>query len=123
MHDPSDRPWFGEIPYEEAGRGFALLDGHMAPLTEEDLAHLPLPTRRVIEILGFVPGQDIDPIKYGKPYCAGPVGPRADRPCALEQLVEAKADGREPAEPPQTPPPVDLVLLAGLWAADPGAGE
>ncbi|MGW3622520.1 non-homologous end joining protein Ku [Streptomyces sp. NPDC000880] len=78
-----------EIPYEEVGRGFATPDGRMVPLTEEDLAHLPLPTKRVIEVLGFVPGQDIDPISYGKPYYAGPVGPGAERPYAL--LVEALA--------------------------------
>ncbi|MBT2509399.1 Ku protein [Streptomyces sp. ISL-98] len=78
-----------EIPYEEVGRGFPLPDGRMVPLTEEDLAHLPLRTKRTVEVLGFVPGQDIDPISYGRPYYAGPGGPGADRPYAL--LVEALA--------------------------------
>ncbi|MFD9604778.1 Ku protein [Streptomyces sp. NPDC059970] len=78
-----------EIPYEEVGRGFAMPDGNVVPLTDEDLAHLPLPTKRVIEVLGFVPGQDIDPISYDKPYFAGPNGPGADRPYVL--LVEALA--------------------------------
>jgi DNA end-binding protein Ku len=78
-----------EIPYEEVSRGFAMPDGRMVPLSEEDLAHLPLPTKRVIEVMGFVPGQDIDPISYGRPYFAGPGGPGADRPYAL--LVEALA--------------------------------
>jgi DNA end-binding protein Ku len=78
-----------EIPYEEVGRGFPMPDGRMVPLTEEDLSHLPLPTKRTIEVLGFVPGQDIDPISYGKPYYAGPGDPGADRPYAL--LVEALA--------------------------------
>lgn len=61
----------------------------MVPITEEDLAHLPLPTKRVVEVLGFVPGQDIDPISYSRPYFAGPNGPGAERPYAL--LVEALA--------------------------------
>ncbi|MET7621776.1 non-homologous end joining protein Ku [Streptomyces sp. NPDC001450] len=78
-----------EIPYEEVGRGFAMADGRMVPLTDEDLAHLPLPTKRTIEVLGFVPGQDIDPISYSRPYYAGPDSPGADRPYAL--LVEALA--------------------------------
>src|ERR687891_442150 len=30
-----------EIPHEEVGRGFALADGRMVPLTEEDLAVCP----------------------------------------------------------------------------------
>ncbi|MGW4823605.1 non-homologous end joining protein Ku [Streptomyces sp. NPDC004227] len=77
-----------EIPYEQVGRGFALADGRMVPLTEEDLAHLPLPTKRTIDVLGFVPFEDIDPISFGRPYYAGP-GPDADRPYAL--LVEALA--------------------------------
>ncbi|WP_179166833.1 Ku protein [Streptomyces sp. CB03238] len=78
-----------EISYEETGRGFAMPDGRMVPLTEEDLSHLPLPTRKTVDVLGFVPGQDIDPISYGKPYYAGPNGPGAERPYAL--LVEALA--------------------------------
>ncbi|MFF0630736.1 Ku protein [Streptomyces sp. NPDC004296] len=71
------------------GRGYAMPDGRMVPLTQDDLAHLPLPTKRVVEVLGFVPGQEIDPISYGRPYFAGPDGPGADRPYALN--VEALA--------------------------------
>ncbi|MFE7402604.1 Ku protein [Streptomyces sp. NPDC057557] len=72
-----------EISYEEVGRGFALPDGRMVPLTEEDLARLPLPTKHTCEVLGFVPGADVDPISYAKPYYAGPGNPGADRPYAL----------------------------------------
>ncbi|MEV4334275.1 Ku protein [Streptomyces sp. NPDC049597] len=68
-----------EIPYEEAGRGFVMSDGRTVPLTDEDLEHLPLATKRTIEVLGFVPGQDIDPISYSRPYYVGPGGPEADR--------------------------------------------
>ncbi|MBT2508542.1 hypothetical protein J7I98_22155 [Streptomyces sp. ISL-98] len=63
--------------------------GQVVPLTEEDLAHLPLPTKRTFEVMGFVASQDIDPISYGKPYYAGPGGEGAERPYAL--LVEALA--------------------------------
>ncbi len=78
-----------EIPPEELGRGFAMPDGRMVPITAEDLAHLPLPTKRTIEVLGFVPAQDVDPISYARPYYVGPDGPGAERPYAL--LVEALA--------------------------------
>ncbi|MFK4222259.1 Ku protein [Streptomyces sp. NPDC019890] len=64
-------------------------DGRVVALTDEALAHMPLPTKRTMEVLGFVPGQDIDPISYSRPYYAGPGGPGADRPYAL--LVEALA--------------------------------
>jgi DNA end-binding protein Ku len=78
-----------EIGYEEVGRGWELPDGQMVPLTDEDLARLPLATRHVVEVLGFVPGQDIDPISFSRPYYVGPGGPPADRPYAL--LVAALA--------------------------------
>ena len=77
-----------EIPYDQVGRGFELTDGRMVPLAEDDLARLPLPTQRTIDVLGFVPLEDIDPISFGRPYYAGP-GPGGDRPYAL--LVEALA--------------------------------
>ncbi|WP_405785202.1 Ku protein [Streptomyces sp. NBC_01378] len=78
-----------EIPYEEVGRGWELPDGRLVPLSDEDLARLPLVTRHVVEVLGFVPGQDIDPISYSRPYYVSPGGPSADRAYAL--LVEALA--------------------------------
>ncbi|MET8679976.1 Ku protein [Streptomyces sp. NPDC004647] len=78
-----------EIPYEEVGRGWPMPDGRMVALTDEDLAHLPLPTKHVVEVLGFVPGRDVDPLSYSKPYYVGAGGPAADRPYAL--LTEALA--------------------------------
>ncbi|GGX51726.1 Ku protein [Streptomyces noursei] len=78
-----------EIPYDEVGRGAAMPDGRMVSLTQEDMARLPLPTKRVVEVLGFVPGREIDPISYARPYFAGPDGPGAERPYAL--LAEALA--------------------------------
>ncbi|MFD3565564.1 Ku protein [Streptomyces sp. NPDC058686] len=78
-----------EIPYEEVGRGWELPDGQLVPLTDQDLDRLPLATRHVVQVLGFVPGQDIDPISYSRPYYVGPDGSPAERPYAL--LVEALA--------------------------------
>lgn len=77
-----------QIPHDEVGKGYALADERIVPLTDDDLAHLPLPTKRTVAVLGFVPFEDIDPISYGRPYYAGP-GPAADRPYTL--LVEALA--------------------------------
>lgn len=52
------------------------------------MARLPLPTKRTVGVLGFVPFEDIDPISFARPYYAGP-GPGAERAYAL--LVEALA--------------------------------
>ncbi|MFI9781433.1 Ku protein [Streptomyces sp. NPDC051956] len=57
-----------EIPYEEVGRGWELPEGRLVPLTDQDLARLPLATRHVVEVLRFVPGQAIDPISYSRLY-------------------------------------------------------
>ncbi|MER5973322.1 Ku protein [Streptomyces sp. NPDC002055] len=70
-----------EISWEEVGRGWELPDGRLVPLSEQDLERLPLPTRHVVEVLGFTPASAIDPITFSKPYYAGPAG--ADRPYAL----------------------------------------
>ncbi|MGW6145285.1 Ku protein [Streptomyces sp. NPDC055140] len=77
------------MPYEEAGRGWELPDGQLVPLSGQDLERRPLATRHVVEVLGFVPGQVIDPISYSRPYYIGPRRPSAERPYAL--LVEALA--------------------------------
>ncbi|MFB7708928.1 Ku protein [Streptomyces sp. NPDC056105] len=58
-------------------------------------------------VLGFVPGQDIDPISYSRPYYVGPDGPPAEWPYAL--LVEALAckvavrSRERPHPPPRWP--------------------
>ncbi|MFC9234918.1 Ku protein [Streptomyces decoyicus] len=72
-----------EIPYEDVGRAVELPDGGLVPITDDDLARLPLPTKHTTEVLGFVPGADIDPISYGRAYYAAPDGPAADRPYVL----------------------------------------
>jgi Ku70/Ku80-like protein len=78
-----------EIPYGDVGRAVELPDGGLVPVTDEDLKRLPLPTRHVAGVLGFVPGSDIDPISYGRAYYAAPDGAAADRPYVL--LTEALA--------------------------------
>ncbi|MFI0155981.1 non-homologous end joining protein Ku [Streptomyces lydicus] len=78
-----------EIPHEDVGRAVELPDGRLVPITDEELERLPLPTRHVAEVLGFVPGSEIDPISYDGAYYAAPDGPAADRPYVL--LTEALA--------------------------------
>ncbi|MET7541581.1 Ku protein [Streptomyces sp. NPDC005507] len=75
-----------EIPYSEVGRGVSLPDGRMLPLSEDDLARLPLPTKHTITVMGFIDPQGTVPIRYDRPYYVAPAAPEADRPYAL--LVE-----------------------------------
>ncbi|MGW0844215.1 non-homologous end joining protein Ku [Streptomyces sp. NPDC002787] len=77
-----------EVSESEIGRGWEAPDGRVVVLRDEDLDHLPLATRRAVEITGFVDERDVDPLLYERFYYAGPAGGQAAvRPFAL--LVEA----------------------------------
>ncbi|UCM91680.1 non-homologous end joining protein Ku [Streptomyces marincola] len=57
-----------EVPSDEIGKGYETGDGTLVQLTDDDLAALPLPTARTVEILGFVPVADIDPYQLDRSY-------------------------------------------------------
>jgi DNA end-binding protein Ku len=57
-----------EIPYSDIGRGYELADGRIVVLTSEDFADLPLPTAKSVEVLEFVPAEQVDPLFFAKPY-------------------------------------------------------
>ncbi|MEU4034473.1 Ku protein [Streptomyces collinus] len=57
-----------EVSTEEIGKGYEDADGTVIPITDEDLAHLPIPTTRTIEIVAFVPADRIDPLQMGTVY-------------------------------------------------------
>lgn len=57
-----------EVPYSDIGKGYELPDGRMVILNNEDFASLPLPTAKSIEVLEFVPADQVDPIYFAKAY-------------------------------------------------------
>jgi DNA end-binding protein Ku len=61
-----------EIPYADVAKGYELPDGEMIVLTDEDLAGLPLPTARSIEVLNFSPADQVDPILLSRSYYVEP---------------------------------------------------
>jgi DNA end-binding protein Ku len=61
-----------EVPFADVAKGFELPDGEMVVLTDEDLAHLPLPTARSIEVLNFSPADQVDPILWNRSYYVEP---------------------------------------------------
>ncbi|MES4901052.1 MULTISPECIES: Ku protein [unclassified Streptomyces] len=71
------------ISAEEIGKAYEDADGTLIPITDEDLAHLPLPTTRALEIQAFVSAADIDPLQMGDAYYLGANGPAAAKPYAL----------------------------------------
>ncbi|MGY1734565.1 MULTISPECIES: non-homologous end joining protein Ku [unclassified Geodermatophilus] len=71
-----------EVEYGDIAKGYELPDGQLVVLTDDDLAELPLATRREIEVLQFVDQAEIDPIQFEKTYYLEPDGP-ATRPYVL----------------------------------------
>ncbi|KEF04790.1 Ku protein [Streptomyces rimosus] len=71
-----------EVPTEEIGRGYQTGE-HIVPLTDDDLAQLPLPTAKTLTILAFVPAGDVDPLQVERGYYVAPNGPAANKPYVL----------------------------------------
>jgi DNA end-binding protein Ku len=79
-----------DVPEHEITRGYQAPDGRVVLLSDEDLADLPLPTARTIEVLAVRPVDELDPMLWsGRSYWLGvdsPVRARrevAARPYAL----------------------------------------
>ncbi len=61
-----------EVPYSDIAKGYELPDGDMVILDDEDFEGLPISTSRSVEVLSFVPAEQIDPVQFGKPYYCEP---------------------------------------------------
>jgi DNA end-binding protein Ku len=57
-----------EVPYSDIGKGYEMPDGRMVVLSNEDFAELPLPTAKAIDVLEFVPADQVDSMYFAKAY-------------------------------------------------------
>jgi DNA end-binding protein Ku len=71
-----------EIAYNDIAKGYELPDGDMVVLTDDDLAELPLTSSREIDVLQFVPLDQVDPIYFNKSYYLEP-DPKATKAYVL----------------------------------------
>ncbi len=71
-----------EVSYDDIAKGYDLGGGEMVILTDDDFADLPLTSSRAIEVLEFVPAEQVDPILYAKAYYLEPEG-TATKPYVL----------------------------------------
>src|SRR4051812_19486633 len=53
---------------EEVARGYVMPGGETVVLTDDDLAKLPLPTSRAIDVQAFAPLAEIDPMYFARSY-------------------------------------------------------
>ncbi|WP_327369853.1 non-homologous end joining protein Ku [Streptomyces sp. NBC_01217] len=84
-----------EVTAAEIGKAYEDADGSMIPITDEDLASLPLPTAKTIEIVAFVPATEIDPLQMDAAYYLSANGVPAAKPYTL--LREALKRSRKVA--------------------------
>ncbi|MFD3654002.1 Ku protein [Streptomyces sp. NPDC058620] len=80
-----------EISYQEITKGYEAPDGSMIMLSDEDLAELPLPSKKLIDVLAFVDAGTIDPLMFSRAYYVGTSDRAAEKPYALlkEALTES----------------------------------
>ncbi|MBL1102015.1 Ku protein [Streptomyces coffeae] len=76
-----------EVPQDQIARAWEAPGGRQVILRDTGLEALPLATKHVIEVLGYVGTDEVDPILYLTPYWVSASGAGAQRPYAL--LVEA----------------------------------
>jgi DNA end-binding protein Ku len=60
-----------EVEYGEIAKGWDTPDGGVVVLTDEDLATLPVPSKKIIDVVAFLPAEQIDPLRWDSPYYVG----------------------------------------------------
>ncbi|GAA2553123.1 Ku protein [Winogradskya consettensis] len=78
-----------EVALTDIIQGWDAGGGELVTLSDEDVTDLPLPSARTIDVLKFVPGDEVDPILYRRTYFLEPEA-AALKPYAL--LREALRD-------------------------------
>ncbi|HZI97097.1 MAG TPA: Ku protein [Actinomycetales bacterium] len=80
-----------EVAYSDIAKGFETEDGELVVLTDSDLADLPLATGREIDVVEFVPAEQVDPIMFAKCYYLEPEKTAA-KPYALLREALSETD-------------------------------
>ncbi|MBB5953451.1 DNA end-binding protein Ku [Saccharothrix tamanrassetensis] len=79
-----------EVPFADIAKGYELDDGRMVVVDAEDLEKLPINTDHAIDVLEFVPVEEIDPIYFQKSYYLEP-DKAAARPYVLLRTALEKS--------------------------------
>jgi DNA end-binding protein Ku len=77
-----------EVTYSDIAKGYELSSGEVVVLTDEDFADLPLTTSRSIDVLEFVPLEQVDPIYFAKSYYLEPDAAGAKPYVLLREALE-----------------------------------
>ncbi len=78
-----------EVGYGDIAKGYELPSGEIVVLTDEDFADLPLPSAHVVDVLQFVPLEQLDPIYFAKSYYLEPEQQAAKPYVLLRDALES----------------------------------
>ncbi|MGW0121711.1 non-homologous end joining protein Ku [Streptomyces sp. NPDC003327] len=116
-----------ELTEDDIGRAYEISKDHLVPITDEDLAGMPLPTARAIEIVAFVDRSEVDWVQYGAgDYHVRAKGDVAAKPYVLlrkaldrtEKVAVAKFALRGRERLGLLRPHGDALLIQGLHWGD-----
>jgi len=82
-----------EVPNEEIQKGYEVEPGKFVILTEEDLEKLAPPPSRDIEVVEFVPQDEISQQWYDRPYYLGPDDDDKEYFALVDALNNQKSEG------------------------------
>ncbi len=61
-----------EVSYADIAKGYEMPDGSIVVLSDEDFDSIPITTNRMIDVVQFVPLEELDPIYFNKSYYLEP---------------------------------------------------
>jgi DNA end-binding protein Ku len=61
-----------EVSYADIAKGYEMNDGSIVVLDDDDFENLPITTNRMIDVVQFVPLEELDPIYFSKSYYLEP---------------------------------------------------
>ncbi|MDQ6937531.1 MAG: Ku protein, partial [Actinomycetota bacterium] len=80
-----------EVSYGDIAKGYQLDNGETVILTDDDFADLPLPTKHALDVLQFVPLEQVDPIYFSKSYYLEPEKSATKPYVLLRHALESSA--------------------------------
>ncbi|QGZ53314.1 Ku protein (plasmid) [Streptomyces sp. QHH-9511] len=82
-----------ELTQDDIGKGYEVSKDNVIPITDDELAQMPLPTAKAIDIVAFVDRESIDPIQLGEGnYYLTADNPVSAKPYVLLQKALERTD-------------------------------
>ncbi|WP_407564517.1 Ku protein [Streptomyces sp. 184] len=81
-----------EVQYAEITRAYETEDGDLVVLTPDDLAQLPLPSKKIIDVVGFEEVGYFDPIQFSRAYYVKAADASAAKPYVLLREALKRSD-------------------------------